>query len=59
MPYVSRAQQRKFHALLNRGDISQATVEEWDKASKGKKLPDKKKPKKGLAGWAQRRGGDG
>lgn len=39
MPYVSEAQRRKFHAMENRGEISPATVREWDKATKGKKLP--------------------
>ena len=47
MPYKSAAQRRKFHALLNRGAISAATVAEWDQASKGKKLPERVKKKKG------------
>ena len=42
-PYVSEAQRRKFHAMENRGEISHATVHEWDEASKGKKLPEKVK----------------
>lgn len=46
MPYVSDAQRRKFHAMANRGEISQKTVEHWDKASKGKKLPEKVHHKK-------------
>lgn len=41
MPYKSKAQQRKFHAMAERGEISKKTVEEFDKASKGKKLPEK------------------
>ncbi len=40
MPYKSDAQRKLFHAKLNRGEISQATVDEWDKASKGKSLPE-------------------
>ena len=40
-PYVSEAQRGKFHAMENRGEISHATVKEWDEASKGKKLPAK------------------
>jgi len=39
MPYVSEAQRGKFHAMEERGEISPKTVKEWDKASKGKKLP--------------------
>lgn len=46
-PYRSDAQRKKFHAMLKRGEISKETVDEWDKASKGKKLPERVKPKKG------------
>lgn len=46
MPYKSDAQRRKFHAMLNRGEISAATVAEYDHASKGKKLPERVKPKR-------------
>ena len=35
MPYKSRAQQGKFHAMLERGEIDPEVVEHWDKASKG------------------------
>jgi hypothetical protein len=49
--YVSEAQRRKFHSLLAEGKISKATVDEFDKASKGMKLPehvgDRKKKKVG------------
>lgn len=45
MPYKSDAQRKKFHALLERGEISKKTVDEFDKASKGMKLP-KKLPSK-------------
>lgn len=41
MPYASDSQRRKFHAMEARGEISKKTVEHWDKASKGKKLPEK------------------
>jgi hypothetical protein len=47
MPYKSNAQRRKFHSLLERHEISKTVVDEWDKASKGKKLPERVKPKKG------------
>ncbi|MGH6802586.1 MAG: hypothetical protein ACREC3_04375 [Methyloceanibacter sp.] len=46
MPYKSDAQRRKFHAMLKRGEISASTVDEYDKASKGKKLPERVKPKR-------------
>lgn len=46
MPYKSDAQRRKFHAMLSRGEISAATVAEYDAASKGKKLPERVKPKR-------------
>lgn len=41
MPYKSDAQRKYFHAMLNKGEISKKTVDEFDKASKGKKLPEK------------------
>ena len=47
MPYKSNAQRRKFHSLLEKNEISKSVVDEWDKASKGKKLPERVKPKKG------------
>ena len=46
MPYKSRSQQRLFHAMEARGEMDPATVKEYDKASKGKKLPEKVKGKK-------------
>jgi len=39
MPYASNAQRKKFHVLEKEGKISHKTVKEWDKSSKGKKLP--------------------
>jgi hypothetical protein len=46
MPYKSDAQRKKFHAMEARGEISPKVVKEFDKASKGKKLPAKVKKKK-------------
>ena len=46
MPFRSRAQRRKFLQLLREGKISEATFREWERASKGKKLPERVKPKK-------------
>lgn len=42
MPYASDKQRKYFHAALSRGEISKKTVDEYDKASKGKKLPEYK-----------------
>jgi len=47
VPYKSEAQRKKFHAMEARGEISKKTVDEFDKASKGMKLPKKAKKKKG------------
>lgn len=47
MPYVSDAQRRYFHwAEGKKKGITKSVVKEWDSASKGKKLPLKKKEKK-------------
>lgn len=40
MPYVSDKQRKFFHAAEERGDISKKIVDEFDKASKGKELPE-------------------
>lgn len=40
MPYKSDRQRRYMHAAAERGDISESVVDEFDKASKGKKLPE-------------------
>ena len=45
MSYKSDAQRRKFHALEKRGKLSPKVVKEYDKASKGKKLPKRIKKK--------------
>ena len=41
MPYASKAQARKFHAMEARGQISKKVVAEYDKATNFKKLPSK------------------
>jgi hypothetical protein len=46
MPYKSEAQRKKFHALAQEGKMSKKTVDEFDKASKGMKLPERITPKK-------------
>lgn len=45
MPYKSQAQMGKMHVLEKQGKISPSVVNEFDKASKGKKLPKKLKKK--------------
>ena len=43
MPYVSEAQRRFFHtATARKRGISSDEVEEYDKASKGEELPERK-----------------
>ena len=41
MPYKSEAQRKFMNAAANRGEIKQSTVDEYNKASKGMKLPQK------------------
>jgi hypothetical protein len=41
MPYKSESQRGKFHAMEKEGKISKEVVDEFDKASKGKKLPER------------------
>lgn len=45
MPYKSDAQRRYFHAAEARGEIKPSVVNEFDKASKGMKLPERKNKK--------------
>ena len=45
MPFKSEAQRRKFYELVKTGQMKQATVDEWEKATpKGKKLPERVAP---------------
>ena len=46
MPYKSEAQRKFFHANAKKLAKQGVNVKEWDKASKGKKLPKKVKAKK-------------
>lgn len=43
MPYKSNAQRKYFHANKAKLEAQGVNVNEWDRASKGKKLPKKKK----------------
>ncbi len=40
MPYKSKKQARKFHAMEARGQISPSTVKEFDQATNFASLPD-------------------
>lgn len=46
MPYESRAQEAYFNIHKKELERKGVNVDEWNKASKGKKLPKRKKKKK-------------
>lgn len=46
MPYKSEAQRRYFHANKSKLQRQGVNVAEWDRASKGKKLPARAKKRK-------------
>ena len=47
MPYKSKAQERWAHTKEGKKALGgEAAVEEWDKATKGKKLPERKSKKR-------------
>ena len=46
MPFKSKAQRRKFAALLVKGEISPETFEEWNRETGKAKLPERVKPKR-------------
>ena len=39
MPFRSKSQRRLFYAKAKRGEISWATVKEWERHTKKKRLP--------------------
>ena len=45
MPYKSKAQEAYFNANRKKLEAQGVDVDEWNAASKGKKLPKKVKPK--------------
>ena len=47
MPFKSKAQRRKFAALLVSGEISPEVYEEWNRETGGAKLPERVHPKSG------------
>ena len=46
MPYKSEKQRKFFHANKEKLEKQGVNVSEWDKASKGKSIPEQVKPKK-------------
>jgi len=46
IPFKSKSQRRKFYTMLKRGEISKSKVEEWQRETKGKRLPERVKKKK-------------
>jgi len=55
MPYASKAQERYFNANRDRLEKHGVNVDEWNQASKGKKLPERAAKPKGLAEGQRRR----
>jgi len=51
MPFASKAQERYFNANRSKLEKQGVDVDEWNQASKGKKLPERK----GLAAGAAKR----
>ena len=56
MPYKSQAQRRLFHWLESQGKLSPGVVEEYDRESKGKKMPEYVK-KKAFGGEVEAKAG--
>jgi hypothetical protein len=49
MPFKSQAQRAYFNANRSKLEAQGVDVDEWNRASKGKKLPAKKKPPPSIA----------
>ena len=43
LPFKSKSQRRLFYAKMSRGEISKKKVEEWEKETGKKKLPERVK----------------
>jgi hypothetical protein len=54
MPFKSKAQRRKFAALLVEGKISPETYEEWNRSTGRKELPERVRPAKTRAAKRKR-----
>jgi hypothetical protein len=59
MPYKSKAQAAYFNIHKKELEGEGVDVDEWNNASKGKDLPERKepKPRKGRYGWPRLNGG--
>ena len=55
MPFKSKAQRRKFEALLVEGKIEPDTFEEWNRSTGKKVLPERLHPAKGAKKPARRK----
>lgn len=55
MPFKSKAQRRKFAALLVEGKISDETYEEWNRETGKAKLPERVGPASGKKAKAKRK----
>ncbi len=55
MPFKSKAQRRKFAALLVEGKISDETYEEWNRETEKAKLPERVGPGSGTKAKAKRK----
>ena len=56
MPFKSQAQRRKFAELLVKGKISPKTLEEWNRETGAKKLPERVSRKKPARKPTRKRG---
>ena len=54
MPYKSRAQEAYFNVNRAKMEKQGVDVDEWNQASKGKKLPKKAKPARGMGSKASK-----
>lgn len=45
MAFKSEAQRKKFQELYKQGKVTRSVVDEWEKKTAGKKLPERVKPK--------------
>ena len=55
MPFKSKAQRRKFAALLMSGDITPEQYERWNRETGRAELPERVKPKRKKTGARKKR----
>lgn len=49
MPFQSESQRKKFLSLVAEGKMSQATFDEWERATDRKHLPERVSPKERIS----------